>query len=243
VVLRSVPAPGQESVAARIASVSTLDDPVRAAIFFHLARSGEYITRDQAAGALGITRRVAAFHLDKLVDAGLVDVTFKRVTGRTGPGAGRSSKLYRRSERRLDVSIPTRNYELLARLLSSAAYGSHGPSPAQRLEPHARAFGFSDAAAARERAGGPTSRSRLLRLLLDELTRLGFEPLAEGDGVLRLRNCPYHEVAREDPDFVCALNLALMSGVVEGLELMHISPALEPRPGMCCVAFHTKTGT
>ena len=242
-VLRSASAIQHDSLATQIASMSTLDDPVRAEIFFHVARSGEYVTRDQAAKALGITRRTAAFHLDKLAEAGLVDVSFKRVTGRTGPGAGRSSKLYRRSDRRFDISIPARNYELMARLLASAFQRTAGLSAALLIEPQARAFGNSKGAAARKQVGLRSSRKRLLAVLVDELTRLGFEPLATGNGTLRLRNCPYHDMARENANFVCPVNLALMQGVVEGLDLVGVSPALEPKDGMCCVAFHTTPET
>lgn len=239
-VLRSATAIQRASLAAQVASVSTLNDPVRAAIFFHVARSGEHVTRDQAAKALGITRRTAAFHLDKLAEAGLVDVSYKRVTGRTGPGAGRSSKLYRRSDRRFDVSIPARNYELMARLLASAVQQTDGLSTAFSVEPHARAFGSSKGAAARKQVGPGSSRKRLLAVLVDELTRLGFEPLATGNGTIRLGNCPYHDMARENANFVCSVNLALMQGVVGGLGLVGVSPALEPKDGMCCVAFHTR---
>ena len=236
-VLRRAAAKQDDSLSAQIASLSTLDDPVRAEIFFHVARSGEYVTRDQAAKVLGITRRTAAFHLDKLAEAGLVAVSFKRVTGRTGPGAGRSSKLYRRSGRRLNVSIPTRNYELMARLLASVVQQTEVAAP--QIESQAKAFGRSKGAAARKQLSRLTSRKQLKQALVNELARLGFEPLDDGTGTLRLGNCPYHDMARENASFVCSMNLALMEGVIEGLDLTEVSPALEPIEGMCCVAFRT----
>jgi predicted ArsR family transcriptional regulator len=233
------PAPSlRDSLARDIASLSTLDDPIRAAIFFYVAASGEDVTRDGVAQALGITRRTAAFHLDKLAEAGLVDVTFRRLTRRTGPGAGRSSKLYRRSGRRLNVSIPARNYELMARLLASVVQRPEGASAVLPLEPRARAFGVSIGTAARKQVSHNPSRGRLREVLVDELTRHGFEPFADGDGALRLRNCPYHDMAHENAQLVCSINLALMQGVVDGLDLPEVSPALEPREGMCCVGFH-----
>jgi len=241
-VLRSSSGSQADSLASEIASLSPLDDPIRAAIFLYVAGSDAPVTRDQAASEFGITRRAAALHLDRLAEAGLVDVSFKRLTGRTGPGAGRSSKLYRRSRRRFNVAIPARNYELLARLLSSVVRETQGSSAAL-LEPQARAFGVAEGAAARQRAGARPSRKRLLADLIDELSRLGFEPFADGSGTLRLRNCPYHDMARENTDFVCSLNLAMMQGVVQGLGAAGVSPALEPRQGMCCVAFHTKSST
>lgn len=228
-----------DSLSTQIATLSTLDDPVRAKIFFHVARSGESVTRDQAAKALGITRRTAASHLDKLAEAGLVDVSFKRVTGRTGPGAGRSSKLYRRSGRRLNVSIPSQNYELMARLLASVVKQTEAVL-APQIESQARAFGVSKGAAAKTLTSRLSSRKRLLEVLVNELTRLGFEPFDDANGSLRLRNCPFHDMAREDADFVCSTNLALMQGVIEGLDLTDVTPALESIEGMCCVSFRTK---
>jgi predicted ArsR family transcriptional regulator len=232
-----------DSLASQIAALTNLDDPIRAAIFFLVARSADPVTRDQAARALGITRRIAAFHLDKLAEAGLLDVSFKRLTGRTGPGAGRSSKLYRRSSRRFNVAVPARNYELLARLLASVIQETQGVSAAVLLEPQARTFGVTEGAAAGKQAGPRPSRKQLLAVLVDELTWLGFEPFADGEGTLRLRNCPYHDMARENTDFVCSMNLALMQGVIEGLDLAEMSTALEPRDGMCCVAFHLTSNT
>ena len=238
-VLRSSSTTQQGSVAEEIASLSTLDDPVRAQIFFHVARSDGYVTRDQAAKALGITVRTAAFHLDRLAEAGLVDVSFKRLTGRTGPGAGRSSKLYRRSDRRLNISIPARNYELMARLLASVVKQTEAAS-ATLIESRARAFGVSKGAAARKVMSRTVSRKRLLEALVAELTTLGFEPFDDARGSLRLRNCPYHDMSREDSDFVCSTNLAMMRGVIKGLDLTDVSPALEPTEGRCCVVFRTR---
>jgi predicted ArsR family transcriptional regulator len=242
-VLRSSSVAEPDSLITQIASLSTLDDPIRTAIFFLVARSAEPVARDEAARALGISRRIAAFHLDKLADAGLLDVSFRRLTGRTGPGAGRSSKLYRRSGRRFSVAVPARNYELLARLLASVIQETQGVSAAVFLEPQARRFGVTEGAAARNEASPRPSRKQLLAVLVDELTRLGFEPFADGSGTLRLRNCPYHDMARESSDFVCSMNLALMQGVIEGLGVAGVSSALEPSEGRCCVAFHTTPST
>lgn len=241
-VLRSAAAKQDDDRATQIASLSSLDDRMRAEIYFHVARLGDFVTRDQVAKALGITRRTAAFHLDKLAEVGLVDVAFKRVSGRTGPGAGRSSKLYRRSGRRLNVSIPSRNYELMARLLASVIKHTRGSSAAHELESEARAFGLLNGAAARQLVSRTASRKRLLKVLVAELTRLGFEPFDDGTGTLRLRNCPYHDMARDDAEFVCSMNLNLMRGVTEGLDLADVAPSREPLEGMCCVAFRTASG-
>ncbi|HKW69088.1 MAG TPA: helix-turn-helix domain-containing protein [Candidatus Dormibacteraeota bacterium] len=226
-----------ERTAPDLAPLSGLGDPVRAAILDHVSRSGADVSRDQAAKAVGVSRRVAAFHLDRLAEAGWLDVSFRRLGGRRGPGAGRSSKLYRRSAKRLDVSIPARNYELIARMLASAALERSGPRAAAELEPGVREFGETLGAAARNSAGRHPAKRRLVRALFDELTEQGFEPFAD-DGAVRLRNCPFHEMARENTDLVCSTNLALMKGVLKGLDVPGVTAKLEPRAGTCCVAFH-----
>jgi predicted ArsR family transcriptional regulator len=223
-----------------IASIAALDDPARAALFQHVTSAGGDVTRDEAAAAVGVTRRIAAFNLDRLVAEGLLEASFRRLSGKSGPGAGRPSKLYRRSGRRLDVSLPTQNYELLARLLASAVEGSEGPAAIASLEPGAHTFGTTLGAAARAQAGPGASRKRLVAALIDELAGQGFEPFVDGNRTLRLRNCPYHDMARENTDLVCSINLALMEGVADGLGLADLEPSLEPAEGTCCVAFHLR---
>ena len=223
--------------AGQIRSISGLDDPLRAAIFDHVDRSNAEVSRDHIAAVLGVTRRVAAFHLDRLAAAGWLDVAYRRIGGRTGPGAGRSSKLYRRSNRRVEVSIPARNYELMARLLASAVQ-QPGVEAASALAPAAREFGASIGGAARARAGGNPAEEDVVTALLAELADQGFEPSVDAAGVVRLRNCPYHDMAREDTDLVCGMNLALMQGVTRGLGSSQVEATLEPQDGMCCVAFH-----
>ena len=221
-----------------IALIASLGDPARADLYFFVINSGGEVTRDDAANGTGSTRRMAAFHLDRLVEEGLLEASYKRLSGRTGPGAGRPNKLYRRSERRLSVSLPAQNYELLARLLAAAIEEINGPAVVDRLEPGARAFGTSIGAAARQTAGAGPSRELTVAALIQELAGHGFEPYMDGDEAIRLRNCPYHDLARENTDLICSMNLALMEGVSDGLALDGLKPALEPQAGACCVAFH-----
>src|SRR5437763_827211 len=110
----------EESLAARVAAVAALGEPTRRRIYEHVVRQPEPINRDQAATALNLARGTAAFHLERLVEEGLLDVVYQRRTGRTGPGAGRPTKLYERSARQFGVSLPDRRYELAAQLLAEA---------------------------------------------------------------------------------------------------------------------------
>lgn len=81
---------------------------------------GRAISRDEAAEHVGISRKLAAFHLDKLVGRGLLTAHYARLPGRTGPGAGRSSKLYEPSELEVNVSIPERRYDIVGEILVAA---------------------------------------------------------------------------------------------------------------------------
>src|SRR5450759_3149651 len=106
-----------------LAGLSTLDDTLRRQLYEYVTECGEPTSREQAAAAAGIGRTLAAYHLDKLADAGLLVTSYQRPAGRSGPGAGRPAKLYTRAEQELNVSVPPRDYELLARLLVSAVQG------------------------------------------------------------------------------------------------------------------------
>src|SRR5436309_13449272 len=99
-----------------IESIASLKEPLRRALYRYVVEQPEPISREQASRALSISRPLTAFHLDKLVEEGLLDVSFRRLNGRSGPGAGRPAKLYHRSTRQVAVSLPPRSYELAARL-------------------------------------------------------------------------------------------------------------------------------
>src|SRR4051812_22278928 len=100
----------QRSRTDRIASVAALDDPTSRAVFDFVSAAAGAVTRDGAADGLGVSRRIAAAHLDKLAEQGLLTVEFRRLHDRTGPGAGRPAKLYRRTTDEVAVSVPDRHY-------------------------------------------------------------------------------------------------------------------------------------
>ena len=104
----------------RISGIAALDQPLRRQLYALLSERDAWVTRDEAADALDVARSVAAFHLDKLAEAGLVEVTFQRTSGRTGPGAGRPAKLYRRGDQEVSASVPDRRYDLAGSLLATA---------------------------------------------------------------------------------------------------------------------------
>jgi predicted ArsR family transcriptional regulator len=225
---------------AQISAISTLNDPLRRALYAYvLSRTGA-VGRDEAGKAVGITRGLAAFHLDKLLEEGLVDVEYRRLSGKDGPGAGRPAKLYRASDRELEFSLPGRRYELAARLLAEA-FTQQGNDPAEALDEVAHRFGEDLGAQARRRMGHGPSDTTLLHTTCQVLRDQGFEPTETG-GTVRLRNCPFQSIAKDHPELVCGMNLSLARGLLAGLGAGGLEARLEPQPGMCCVAFSMAKG-
>ena len=209
-----------------LSSVSSLDDPVRRRLYEVVRERTEPVGRDEAAAAAGVGRALAVYHLDKLVEAGLLTAFYQRPPGRSGPGAGRPAKLYTRSDREFAVTVPPREYELAARLLAQAVESD--PSGQSRAA-------LLDAA----RRLGAELGSRFPRG--DEgvegaLAGHGYEPRRGDDGVIRLRNCPFHQLAEQYRDVTCGMNLGLIQGILAGLGADGLRPVLDPQPGHCCVA-------
>lgn len=219
-----------------IEAVALLDEPARRALYDAVAGADRPLSRDEAASAAGVTRALAAFHLDKLVAVGLLDTEFRRLSGRTGPGAGRPSKLYRRGSRELGVSLPERHYEVPAELLATAMERMTGTTPPDVLRSAAHELGEGIGAAARRRSGPRPSRRGLRAALEETLDARGYEPVETASGEIRLRNCPFHALVDDHRDLVCNMNLALADGILDGLGEERLSARLDPQPGQCCVA-------
>lgn len=231
---------GDPAVADGIAALAALGEPVRRALYEHVAASVAPVGRSEAAAAVGTTRENAAFHLDRLVEEGLLETSYRRLSGRSGPGAGRPAKLYRRSDREVTVSIPPRRYALLADLLSDALARAEGGDARAEATRVARAFGADLGRAARARAGRAASRRARLRAAAAVLAEHGFAPVEAPAGTLRLANCPFDETAKRHPGLVCGLNLSLIEGLLSGLAAAGIRARLDPAPGRCCVTLSAR---
>jgi predicted ArsR family transcriptional regulator len=223
-------------VAAQIAGIAALNEPVRRDLYRFVAAQPAPVSRDEAAAGVDVPRHVAKFHLDKLVQDGLLEVEFARPPGRSGPGAGRPAKLYRRSSRELAVSVPERHYDLAGRLLARAVTDAErdGVPVREALASAAHERGRAIGERARRRAGPRPSRNALLEATTEVLVDCGYEPRIDEEGVT-LANCPFHALAQEHRDLVCGMNLDLMEGVAEGLGRAPFEPCLDPAPGRCCV--------
>src|SRR4051812_18224712 len=192
---------------AQVSAVAALAEPTRRRLYDHVVRREAPVSRDDAAAAIAVPRATVAFHLDKLVDEGLLDVVYERRTGRTGPGAGRPSKLYRRAACDVAVSLPERRYDLAGGLLAAAVDEAQttGEAPREALARLAFDRGQELGRAVRGEGAGRD-------VVLGVLEQQGFEPRTDHDAVT-LTNCPFHVLAREHTDLVCGMNLRLLDGL------------------------------
>ncbi|MGW6913354.1 helix-turn-helix transcriptional regulator [Kitasatospora sp. NPDC054939] len=229
-----------------IDAIAVLQDRVRRRLYEYVVAQGREVGRNEAAEATGIARTLAAHHLDRLVEAGLLDCGSKRLTGRSGPGAGRPAKVYTRARVEWSVSLPARDYRTAAELLAEAA----------------ELAGLDEGLCAAARRRGEALRGSAapcggLEEAMAVLAARGYEPhreevpaegevAGEGEGeggdeagggsaasVVRMRNCPFHAVAERFPPLVCGMNLALLEGLLgaDG----PVRARMDARPGECCV--------
>jgi predicted ArsR family transcriptional regulator len=216
--------------------VSILAEPLRRQLYLYVAGQTDRVGRDQAANAAGISRRLAAFHLDRLVESGLLEVSYRRLTGKTGPGAGRPSKLYRRSPHRIPLALSAREEPVAARILARAMESGESVESLKRA---ALSWGREMGREARERAGRNATPAEVLRQALDALTQAGFDPRPEADGKILLGRCPFEASKSDATVRICHMNLALCRGLVEGLASPQWSVRLDPKPGRCCTVFES----
>jgi predicted ArsR family transcriptional regulator len=224
-----------------LAAISSLGEPTRRALYEFVVASREWVSRDRAAEAVGIERGTAAHHLDRLALDGLLDVDYQRLSGRRGPGAGRPAKLYRRAVRDIDVTLPHREYGLAGQLLAQAADRSRrdGTDIQTAIDGAASDAGRRLADGIRARLsdpGAPTTDTR--RAVVKSLEEHGFEPVVGDDGTIVLRNCPFHQLARDHTELICGMNHCLLSMVVDVLDGTALEARLEPEEGACCVRLH-----
>lgn len=209
----------------RAAALAALADPVRRRIYDIVARGQDAVGRDAAAAGAGVPRSTAAFHLDRLVDAGLLTVEYRRLSGRSGPGAGRPAKLYRPITTELIGSIPERHYELAAEILAAGA---------ERADSEHTSVAEAAASAARERG---REIGRDAGAVETALGACGYTPvMCEGNEIV-MGNCPFHALADRHQKLVCAVNLALVEGLLDGSGDTRTARPV-PREGTCCVEIH-----
>lgn len=218
----------EDLFARRVTRLGALADPIRRALYRFVAEQPGAVSRDQAAEGIDVPRHTAKFHLDRLVEEGLLVTEFRRLTGRSGPGAGRPAKLYRRSRKEVTVSLPSRRYDLVGQVLADAVErGLDGVPIADALAQAADNAARIVIEAAEVTEGG-------LDGLREVLGQYGYEPRPTDDGI-RLGNCPYDRLAADHRDLICPLNRDFVARVAHELDCENVrAETVEPGAG-CCV--------
>lgn len=217
-----------------IATIAALDDPVRARLYAAVRASGKPLTREQAASEAGISRKLAAFHLEKLVAAGLLE---SMLDERTPRPVGRAPKVYVPSDTPVAVSVPARTHDDLAGILVDAVVCERPEETAEEARARVAAETGRSIGGQVDRSGvrGRLGAERALTRAEQALTERGYEPYRPDPDRVRLRNCPFHPLAERAPELVCGLNLQFLGGFLEGLGAEAVEAALAPAPGECCV--------
>lgn len=223
-----------------VAGIGALSDPLRRRLYLFVCAQQEPISRELAADALGLAPHQAKFHLDRLERDGLLDSSYARMSGRTGPGAGRPSKLYRRADREVAVSLPDREYQLAGTLMADAiAESAEAGTPViEALHRLAHTYGrrLGDIAVG---DNPPRTAKAALALAVETLTENGYEPHPD-DGRVVMANCPFHALAQAQTQLVCQMNHALIGGLTDALGPHRPVAELEPAPDRCCVVLETR---
>lgn len=231
-------------LARQASGIGALADPTRRALYEYVTGEAGPVGREQAANAVGLAVSTAGFHLDKLVAEGLLETEYRRLSGRTGPGAGRPSKLYRRSEEQFDVSLPRRRYDLVGEILASAFDRAAGGEQLDTALADCAAREGIDLGEQARAAGSTTNAEGLAAALATQ----GYEPRVvdpaaggasdrpgAGRACVELSNCPFDVLAQRHTELVCGLNQHFVQGVADGLGSEGATARLEPSEGRCCV--------
>ncbi len=209
--------PNEEEIG-RLATA--LGDPTRRKVFFAVRHAGGWLGKDDVAEEVGIDRRLAGHHLDKLVEHGFLVADFQRRSGRTGPGAGRPAKRYAFPQGEQATVLPERHYDLLASLLLEASAADSSETREHALERVGYAFGYrvgqAEVEAGRTRPGedGVNAVAEVVRLL----SRFGFAAQQEGADIIRACSCPFEELAKADPERVCGLDRSIWRGMLAAFD-------------------------
>jgi predicted ArsR family transcriptional regulator len=220
-----------------VVGIGALADPVRRRLYKFVCSQTEPVSRDQAAAALGVARHQAKFHLDRLEAEGLLQSDYVRLTGRSGPGAGRPAKRYRRGGNELSVTIPPREYDLAGHIMAEAItdHVASATPITEALTKAAAAHGQAMGAAVGDLDAEDDAVSRCLDLLVQH----GYEPRSVGRTVL-LSNCPFHSLARSHTELVCRMNHAMLGSLAGVIAPDLLEVHLDPGENRCCVTLTQK---
>ena len=221
----------------QLTGLAGLSDPIRRALYRYVADRGVPISREEAAQAAGISRPLAAYHLDKLVDDGLLEPRYHHRGGRRGPGAGRPTKHYVRADRQIELSLPARDYAALAELLAGAVEADRSGTASAALNRAAATLGAELGTEAASGVAPDGDPDQVLAAVRQALAARGYEPYDGPDGTIRLRNCPFDRIAAKHRQVVCGANHAMLQALTDQLDggPGTVQAVLDLQPGRCCV--------
>ena len=223
----------------RFLAVAALGDKVRWDLYRFVRRQSGPVTREDAAHALRISVKLAAFHLDKLVDRGLLRADYEVPDG-ARRRVGRAPKRYAPSDTEVTLSLPERHYEFVAEILVDTLAQVDTSEGHTSVVERARGIAWDRG----KRLGGDANDAghlgrrgpeRTVAAAEDLLDQCGYEPVDDGAGGLLLRNCPFHSLVPRSPELVCSLNAAFIDGVLRGLGNDTVRADLQPDARVCCV--------
>jgi predicted ArsR family transcriptional regulator len=218
-----------------LAVLTLLNDDIRRRLYRFVRRAAGPVTREEAAKAVSISAKLAAFHLDKLVEGGLLEADFETPRG-LRRRVGRAPKRYRPSEVEVSLSLPERRYDLVGEILvDTLNRASDAQQPVEAAKKVAFERGHRIGTARKEQLRrGRLGAERTLGEARGLLEDLGYEP-ADAEVELVLRNCPFHALAQRSPELVCGLNASFVDGILRGLGNDTVAAELAPEEGLCCV--------
>ena len=227
---------GEQAADQSVRAVAALNDGLRRQMYEFIRDARRPVTREQVASATGISRKLAAFHLDKLAEVGLLRARYEPPGGIRR--VGRTPKVYEPAGLDVRVNIPARHYGFLAGILIDAVLSQEGGEAAREAALRvASRRGEEAGARVREQARpGRLGAERAVSLAEAALRQWGFEPVRDGHGGVRLGNCPFRPLAGKAPALVCGINHGFVAGFLNGLQAPAVRAVLaEPRAGECCV--------
>ena len=227
--------PQEPTAESRVETIAVLTDGQRRRVFGYVRRARRPVTREEVATDSGISINLAAFHLDKLVEAGLLRTGYETPTGVRR--VGRRPKVYEPTDIDIRINIPERRPDVIAEILIDAVMTERQEETARdaalrTARRHGHEIGSAERARTRPGRLGP---ERSLNAVEPVLETYGYEPDRQAPTTLRLLNCPFHRLATRSTELVCGLNHALLTGVLDGLQTTGIDAVLAPHPGRCCV--------
>ena len=226
----------QAQVEAQLNRIASLGEPVRRKLYRYVAAQNEPVSREQAASVVEVAHHVAKFHLDRLEADGLLEAEYRRPAGRTGPGAGRPAKYYRRTAQEVGFSLPERHYDIAGRVMAEAITTSAalGIPVTEAVGSAARAIGHELGQSAVPEPSERPEQLGVAQSVVEVLEDNGYEPKAGPVGIT-LANCPFHALAQDYTELVCRMNLDLLTGLLDGIGDAGLRTRLDPASGRCCV--------